>query len=92
MKRLVLGLKIGSIFLITSTASYAIDSGTYLCATQFGGVEVVLKDSGRAKVEWSNGFWKDYGDEALVINNNWILEDKGNGKYTFRGHNCEKTK
>ena len=92
MKRLSLGLKISGIILITTTTSYAIESGTYLCATPFGGVEVFLKDNGRAKVEFSKGFWQDYGDEALVIKKNWSLEDKGNGKYTFRGYNCKKTK
>ena len=52
----------------------------------------MLKKSGRAKAGATKGFWEDYDDEALVIQKNWILEDKGNGIYTFRGTKCKKVK
>lgn len=71
---------------------FAIESGTYRCQTPFGATDVVLKKSGRAKAGATKGFWEDYDDEALVIQKNWILEDKGNGIYTFRGTKCKKVK
>jgi hypothetical protein len=80
------------IFVLYANNVFAIESGTYRCQTAFGPVDVVLKGSGRAIAGHTRGFWKNYGDEALVVNNNWILEDKSKGIFTFRGAKCKKIK
>jgi len=70
------------IFLISSlllsisiTNSYAIDSGTYFCKesilqTKF---QIILKKSGRVVMLGRRGNWKDYGDEATLIETQTVL-------------------
>jgi len=72
------------IIFIFSLNLYAIESGTYRCISAMGlPYKIVLKDSGRAIVDGKRGNWENYGNEALVIREDWILEDRGNGKFIF---------
>jgi len=85
MKRLVLGL---SVLSLLTTTSQAFESGTYQCENAFGaGFDTYfLKDNGRAKVtvmgQTTRGYWRDKGDEALVIKEKWVIE-KIDNKYVI---------
>jgi len=93
LKKIILGLSL----LLLATNSYAFKSGTYKCNIQ--GVEgtLILKPNGRAKlvagIKVSRGYWQDDDDAAIVIKNDWIIEDKGNGNYILsNSFPCKKVK
>lgn len=75
MKKLFL---VVSIFILNFNV-YAIESGAYQC----GLTNILLKDSGRAKVDNERGYWRNYGDEAVIIHKNWTFDDEGNGDFIF---------
>lgn len=85
MKKIFLVLSL--LLLIFITNSYAIDSGTYFCKDRVfnSKFQIILKKSGRAKMLGLRGNWRDYDDEATIIDNQTILEKttdkKGNLMY-----------
>jgi hypothetical protein len=85
MKRLVLSL---SMLSLLTTSSQAFESGTYQCENVMGaGLDTyILKPGGRAKVITmgitTRGYWRDEGDEALVIKEKWVIE-KQDDKYVL---------
>jgi len=85
MKRLILGLSVLSLLV---TSGQAFESGTYQCENIMGaGLDTyILKPGGRAKVIQmgitTRGYWRDEGDEALVIKEKWVIEKQGN-KYVI---------
>ena len=86
MKRTILGFEF---LLLMITDSQAFESGSYKCTMMGMEVTYVLKANGRAKAisayGTERGNWQDDDDAAIIIKNDQILEDKGNGKYVFGG-------
>ena len=94
MKRIILGL---CVLLLVTTNSQAFESGSYECSMMGMKVTYVLKSNGRAKAisafGTERGNWQDDDDAAIIIKQDQVLEDRGNGKYVFQGmFPCTKVK
>jgi len=80
MKRLFFGISL----LFSSITIQAFESGIYQCENIIGaGLDTyILKSNKRAKVITmgitERGYWRDEGNEALVIKQEWIIEKRGN--------------
>ena len=94
MKRIILGL---CVLLLATINSQAFESGSYKCNMMGMKITYVLKSNGRAKAialgGTTRGYWQDDDDAAIIIKEDTVIEDKGNGKYILSGmFPCKKVK